>query len=262
MDNASRHNIDSLTAIGRNLLSDHDNAVRAHRSFQRWDRFVADWLDKNYPNTGFSADWSATSTSTLVRGGAYYDDSQDWIIFGDAVQRRLAWLANFGRAIQRARSDSPPNRRATKKSNRIFLVHGRNEAAREKVARFLERLDLEVVVLHEQANKGRTIIEKFTDHSEVSFAVVLLTADDIGSLDTPGAELVPRPRQNVIFEFGYFLGKIGRDRVCALYEDGVDILSDYNGVIYITLDQSDAWRLKLAKEIKEAGISIDLNLAI
>jgi predicted nucleotide-binding protein len=153
---------------------------------------------------------------------------------------------------------------ATKKATRdLFVVHGRNEACRETVARFLEKLKLHPIILHEQPNKGRTIIEKFVDYSDVSFAVVLLTADDRGGFsDTPFEKQKPRARQNVILELGFFLGRLGRDRVCALYEDGIEIPSDYDGVLFIPFDKAGAWRMLLAREIKETGLPIDLNDAI
>jgi len=149
-------------------------------------------------------------------------------------------------------------------SNKIFLVHGQNEGIKEATARFLEKLGLNPIILHEQPNKGRTVIEKFTDYSDVGFAVVLLTADDIGGLANIEKEedLLPRARQNVILELGYFLGKIGRQRVCALYQEGVEIPSDYSGVLFIKLDDGGAWRMQLAKEIEAAGIDVDMNKAI
>jgi predicted nucleotide-binding protein len=143
------------------------------------------------------------------------------------------------------------------------LVHGHDEAAREKVARFLEKLEFEPIILHEQPNMGRTIIEKFADYSDVAYAVVLLTADDIGGAKgTNTNQLAARARPNVLFELGYFIGKLGRDRVCALHQTGVEILSDYNGVLYVTFDVTNAWRLHLAKEMKAAGLPVDMNKAI
>jgi predicted nucleotide-binding protein len=148
-------------------------------------------------------------------------------------------------------------------SKKIFLVHGQDEGVKETVARFLEKLELATIILHEQPNKGRTIIEKFTDHSDVGFAVVLLTADDVGGINgTKCEDLSYRARQNVILELGYFLGKIGRQRVCALHHEKVEIPSDYSGVIFIKLDGDSAWRMQLAKEIKAAGIDVDMNKAL
>ena len=146
------------------------------------------------------------------------------------------------------------------RSRRVFVVHGQNEAAREKVARFLEHLDLKPVILHEEANKGLTIIEKFEAEADAAFAVVLLTADDVGGrAPIDRADLKPRARQNVIFELGFFLAKLGRQRVCALREEGVEIPSDYAAVIYVELDPPAAWKLALAKELQAAGLSVDLN---
>jgi predicted nucleotide-binding protein len=147
--------------------------------------------------------------------------------------------------------------------NRVFLVHGHNEAALQSCARFIEKLALPLTVLREEPNQGRTIIEKFLDYSDAGFAVVLLTADDRGGpIDQPYDEQLPRARQNVIFELGFFIGKLGRDRVCALYEDGVEVPSDYQGVVFIPLDTRMAWRLELAKEMKAANLPVDLNKAV
>ncbi len=142
----------------------------------------------------------------------------------------------------------------------VFLVHGHNNEIKETVARFLEKLDLSTIVLHEQPNLGRTVIEKFMDYSNVGFAVILLTADDRGGIiSVPYEGQALRARQNVIFELGFFLGKLSRMRVCALYQPGVELPSDYQGVLYISLDDSGAWRLTLARELKAAGLPVDLN---
>jgi predicted nucleotide-binding protein len=145
-------------------------------------------------------------------------------------------------------------------SDKVFVVHGHNNGMKETVARFLERLELEPIILHEKANAGRTIIEKFSDYSDVQFAVVLLTADDEGKARASTGELALRARQNVILELGYFLGKLGRTRVCALYEVGVEIPSDYQGVLFVELDSSsDRWRYELVRELRIAGFDVDAN---
>ncbi|MFA5060107.1 MAG: nucleotide-binding protein [Candidatus Omnitrophota bacterium] len=148
-------------------------------------------------------------------------------------------------------------------SRKIFLVHGHDDGIKEATARFLEKLGLAPIILHEKPNQGRTIIEKISDYSDVGFAVVLLTGDDVGRINDAKCEnLLPRARQNVVLELGYFLGRIGRQRVCALYQKGVEIPSDYSGVLFIPLDESGAWRVQLAKEIKATGIDLDMNSAI
>jgi predicted nucleotide-binding protein len=146
--------------------------------------------------------------------------------------------------------------------SKVFIVHGHDEAAKEKVTRFLEKLDLEAVILHEQPDKGKTIIEKLETHSsdvDIGYAVVLLTPDDLGALAIEKNKLSPRARQNVVFELGYFLAKLGRERVHALYQGEIELPSDYQGVIYTPLDPHEAWKAKLAKELKAVGFKIDLN---
>jgi predicted nucleotide-binding protein len=145
-------------------------------------------------------------------------------------------------------------------SRKVFVVHGHNEAIKQKAARFLERAKLEPVILAEQAGASLTVIEHFEQRSEVSFAVVILTADDRGGVrNSPPESLQLRARQNVIFELGYFVAKLGRKKVCALYEEGVEIPSDYKGVIFVPLDEAGAWQFKLAQELRNAGLKIDLN---
>jgi len=141
-------------------------------------------------------------------------------------------------------------------SRKVFLVHGHAEEPKQAVATFLRSLGLEVVILHEQANQGRTIIEKFEEHSAVGFAVVLLTPDDVGAPAGQPENSRRRARQNVILELGFFIAKLGRGRVCPIYVEGVELPSDYHGVLYLPYDESGAWRSKLVTELSAAGIEV------
>lgn len=148
-------------------------------------------------------------------------------------------------------------------SRRVFLVHGHHDGLLHEVARFLEKLNLQPVILREQPNAGRTIIEKFVDFADVGYAVVLLTPDDRGGTVKQAVEdQRPRARQNVILELGYFLGRLSRNRVTALYTGDVEIPSDYSGVAFVGVDDRGAWRLELARELKASGLEINMNLAL
>ena len=147
-------------------------------------------------------------------------------------------------------------------TNGIFIIHGRDDGTKETVARFLENLGLTPVILHEQPNQGRTIIEKLERHApQAGFAVALLTPDDVGSLRDNRNDLKPRARQNVVFELGYFLGLLGRNRVCALTKGNVELPSDYDGVVYISLDDG-GWKMDLIRELKNVGFEVDANKAL
>jgi predicted nucleotide-binding protein len=151
---------------------------------------------------------------------------------------------------------------AVKHNNNIFIVHGHNEEMKASVARVLEKISLNPIILHEQANQGKTIIEKFTDHSEVGFSIVLLSADDYGySIKQEPEEGKLRARQNVILELGYFIGKLGRNRVIALVEtaSNFEFPSDYQGVIYIPYDKDGNWKFSILKELKACGYDVDAN---
>jgi len=142
-------------------------------------------------------------------------------------------------------------------SRKVFIVHGHDDGARETVARFLERIGLEAIILHEQANQGRTIMEKVVAHSDVGFAVVLLTPDDEGC--ARGGIPEPRARQNVLLELGYFIGHLGREKVCALKRGALEIPSDFAGVVWEAMDSNGGWNRALARELEAAGHSIDWN---
>ncbi len=138
-------------------------------------------------------------------------------------------------------------------NRKVFVVHGHAEKPKQAVADFLRSGGLEPIILHEQPNEGKTIIEKF--HSDVvGFAVVLLTPDDFGGPTGHREKALPRARQNVVLELGYFMGKLGRGKVCCLYVEGVELPSDYQGVLWLPYDDSGAWRDQLAKELSAAGI--------
>ena len=115
------------------------------------------------------------------------------------------------------------------------------------------------IVLQDQPDAGHTIFEKFEHHAKVEFAIALVTPDDLGGSQKTPQDAKPRARQNVLFELGYFLGKLGRRRVCMLYKEGVELPSDYLGVLYITMDYRGEWKRKLAREMQNAGLQVDLN---
>ncbi len=141
----------------------------------------------------------------------------------------------------------------------IFVVHGHDGEVKQSVARFVEGLGLTAVILDEQANRGMTIIEKLEHHADVGYAIVLLTPDDVGGKSTE--DLRRRPRQNVVLELGLFVGRLGRDRVCAIVRGkDIELPSDIQGLVWA--DYESDWMLKVAKELKAAGYEIDMNKAV
>ena len=154
-------------------------------------------------------------------------------------------------------STAPEGIPRSKGGKRVFLVHGRDEGLKEAVARFIEKLDLECVILHEKPNQGKTLIEKLLSHGEgADFAIALWTADDEGRAKGE-PKLKPRARQNVVFETGFFIGGLGRDRVCVILDPGIETPSDYAGVTYIP--KAD-WKTLLLRELRASPLDVDPSI--
>lgn len=219
------------------------------------------------PTLTITPDWIG------ARGGSGGRDQNPHELRGgieERKQRALALLQQAIRGLEEEIERRPPEpaldrnvdaieQETPTNARKVFVVHGHDEAALQAVARFLEKICLEAIILREQPDQGRATIEKFEHYAgQVGFAVVLLTPDDLaGSPSAPAS--AARARQNVIFELGYFAGKLGRGRACLLRKGSVEIPSDLYGVIYTDFDAADGWKIKLVQELKAAGLDFDAN---
>lgn len=188
-------------------------------------------------------------------------DRRRYVIEGR--ERAIAAIKQAVKALQERIEDHEPSAspqvQSVGYSDQVFIVHGRDGETKHEAARFLHALGLTPVILDEQANQGMTLIEKFEAHSDVGFAIVLLTSDDEGCLR--GEPLRPRARQNVILELGFFVGRLGRGRVAAIVRGSdIELPSDINGLVWVRYE--DDWKLRLARELRAAGYSVDMNKVI
>ena len=207
-------------------------------------------------------DWIAVRSGGL--GGGYNDLSAAHQYLAEGKQRSILLLQQAVRGLEEEigdREDPSPEpvfeaRSVTAELHKIFVVHGRDNEAKNEVARFLERIGLEAIILHERPNLGRHLLTKFQEEAEgVGFAVVLITPDDEGAL--AGEPLRKRARQNVVFELGFLIGRLGPPRVAALVKGEVERPSDFDGVGYIALDPAGGWKGLLARELRGARIPFD-----
>ena len=245
------------------------NTERNSPAFEKWERNTRIAISKTFAtNSGHVIEFNNISyiPSLSIIGGGRASYQAAYVRGLDSaaslLESMIDEIKEYWDEDQLPKATVAAEHKAVATTNEVFVVHGKDDGAKETVARFLSKLELKPIILHEQANQGRTIVEKFEEYADVGFAVVLLTPDDTcrsaGDSDTPKF----RARQNVILELGFFLGKLGRPRTFALLKGDVEIPSDYDGVIYTPLDEEDAWRMKLVKELKEAGLDVDANLAL
>ena len=223
------------------------------KAVARWRNKAVLWLRQHLPDSGLPEEF------LMVPAPSQYSDRLGRSDIHN-VQKAMRTLLKARDLLPFLAAEKKSHIPRAENAKKVFILHGHNDALKTAAARLLTKLQLEPVILHEQPNKGRTIIEKFLDYTDVAFALVLLTADDRGGLagETPENYSL-RARQNVILELGFFVGSLGRERVAAIYEHGVEIPSDYSGVLFIPHDTAGLWQYKAAKEMKAIGIKIDLN---
>lgn len=141
-----------------------------------------------------------------------------------------------------------------KEKTKIFIIHGQDMKVKDEVKEILRAWGLCPIVLAEQGYNGSSIYEKLEKHSDVKYAIVLYTGCDEGKKVNTSVAPRKRARQNVVFEHGFFLSKLGRENVCMLYDHEVELPSDINGFEYISL--SNAWLTELKLALNNIGILI------
>lgn len=241
----------------------------AKQNYYDWDDYNSELLKQNFNNeyNEYKTDYDRVNllVVTLLAGNSQRDELKELKV---NVQNKINNLKQLVAKVELIKSEVPEKvfsqvavTSDNFENNNVFIVHGHSNEVKINVARTLEKLGLNPIILHEQANSGKTIIEKFEEHSNVGFAIVLLTADDLGKANKD-ENLKARARQNVILELGYFIGKLGRNRVSPLYTKDVELPSDLYGLLYVEIDSSEHWKISLSKELKAAGYDIDVNKII
>ncbi len=255
--------LDSLrSAINEALFQDARTQLRV------WHDYNVELLRRRFSSSAVAQEYDPqVPIIALGNGPTPWNVDRDEL--ADDTQYRLQRLDSIFDRIDLMAGPTPvtpPGQRAAHAQavgSQIFVVHGRDNARKQEVARFLERLTgREVLILNELPNQGRTLIEKLEAYVEqAAYTVVILTGDDVGGLKGSDEPHRARARQNVIMELGFFYGRLGRAYVSVLFEEGVEEPSDMSGVAYAALDPAGGWKFDLAKDLRAAGIDVDLNRA-
>lgn len=267
--------LDERIKMGEEILSfqvqTQENFDKNKEDFYNWNDYNSEYLKQSFNNQyneyKKSYDDAGSWSGFFGLGGPPPSPAQKLQEFKERVESKVKNLKKLVAKTELLKSAVEPKNIALAQpeekaketsSNNIFIVHGHDERTKIDIARTIEKLGLNPIILHEQPNEGRTIIEKFEMHSNVNFAIVLMTCDDFGKPKNSTDEKY-RARQNVILEMGYFIGKLGRSRVFPLYENGVELPSDLYGLLYVPLDERGNWKFALVKELRAVGYEVDAN---
>lgn len=233
---------------------------QARQDYYDWNDFNSELLKQSFnkPNNEYKERYDNVNQKFIYVSRSPAEELQEFIEDVKNKVNNLKQLIAKLSLIKTEINEPIITKEVSVATNKVFIVHGHNNEVKVNVARTIEKLGLEAIILHEQANSGKTIIEKFEEYADVAFAIILLTDDDLGK-SKKDDNLNTRARQNVILELGYFIGKLSRNKVCPLYVPGVELPSDLLGLLYIELDAEESWKFKLAKELKASGLDIDVN---
>lgn len=237
---------------------DKEQEKSFNKERRAWVEYVQEVLKRAFtePDNEYLKEFTDAGVSLIIVAGEDYiqeerDEIYDKVAYLESLIKRLPIIPS---AFD---SESENTSTTNITSNNVFIVHGHDSLVRTEVELLVKKLGYEPIVLFKQASGGKTIIEKLEDETkEAAFAIVLYTACDMGR-DKDTETESPRARQNVVFEHGYLCAKLGRNKVCALVEQGVEQPGDLAGVIYISL--KDSWTYLVAKEMQKAGMQVDLN---
>jgi predicted nucleotide-binding protein len=256
--------------LGKELVNRQVNNVDEldinQKDYYKWDSYNSEYLKNSFnnENSEYKRHYDDVNRGFFITGGSN-TPSEKLKELKEDIQNKIDHLEGLVEKAELIKSEveSPKNKvefakDATFDKTNIFIVHGHNTAIQQAVARTIEKLGLVPIILHEQPNSGKTIIEKFESHSKVGFAIILLTDDDEGKAKTQ-IDFMKRARQNVVLELGYFIGKLDRSKVLPLYSEGVELPSDINGLLYVLLDKAENWKFSIVKELKAAGYAVDAN---
>lgn len=233
------------------------NITSSDARFQAWktraERFLISKFGKDsYEHTSFAkTSFSLSFITTSTPNSAFIRACQTGLRKTEAI---------FQTYLEEMAEDAEPTPAIVQPINfgKVFIVHGHDGELKQSVARIIEKQGIKPVILKEQANQGKTIIEKFENYSDVGGAICLFTADDIGRANAEASDH-SRARQNVVFETGYFIGKLGRDHIVILADDGIEMPSDLSGVVRTNTGN---WQFNLLKELNAMGYAINLNLLL
>lgn len=268
----AKEKLQARIELGKSLRSKSINTAQEldaeEKAYQKWDSFNNELLKRLFTSEELCEEYSSWvgGVGIMMRErylsekvSEHQDEIDEKIHRLDSVIERLELIPESisieSSLVNKVEPATPLDK------SKIFIVHGHDNEAKLEVARFIEQVGFTPIILHEQASGSKTIIEKIESYSDVGFGIVIYTPCDIGKKNSDAASYQRRARQNVVFEHGFLIGKLGRSRVCSLVKGDVEKPNDISGVVYTSMD-GGSWKIELAKELRAAEYPIDMNRVI
>ncbi len=260
------------TELKSQLANSHHTYEDVKNQFRIWDDYNGELLKRLFTSDEIADEyiaWGSLAVMSLDGGPSrseqirdLHDDIDNKLQRLNSIKQRLELIPESAGVAATASSDA---KQIASLSKKVFVVHGHDEVAKTNLEIFLRDIGLDPIVLHRQADEGLTIIEKFEKHSDVGYAFILLTPDEVAyianedGLPDEKRRKERRARPNVVFEFGYFVGKLGRSRTCCLYTGDVTLPSDLSGMIYKRYSASiEEVAYGIIKDLKAVGYQLNV----
>jgi predicted nucleotide-binding protein len=251
-------------------ITTEQQLTEVEKQFDQWDDYNTELLKSSFNNSineyrsAYSNTGSMIGVSDVMRGVSIHNPQHRFRTLTERIDVKITELESLLSKVNLIHSEVETTRpamaiqdAATISNDTVFIIHGHDDAMKKAVQLFLSRAGLKDIVLHEQPDKNRTVIEKLIEEgSSAAYVIALLSPDDIQEDGTV------RARQNVVLEIGYFIGKLGREKVRLLRKGDVVIPSDLQGILFENYDDQGAWRIKLLKEMQAVGLPIDLGTVV
>ena len=268
----------TLNTVVAQLFNYLKNEIKDNPIYDQFEKNAEKWHNWPLNENNYNTDWQLPADLDETKSLSYSlykqisENDYNWMIqkgfelfeggklYNNLEKLNRTFYGYFGQAIQDivdANSEFENPKPSNNKNDTVFIVHGHDNELKQEVQILLNRAGVNSIVLHEQADKGRTIIDKLLDETKkAGYAIALLTPDDILEND------LKRARQNVILEIGYFIGLLGKERLRLIVKQNVEIPTDLQGILYEKYDENGAWKIKLLKELQAVGIYVDIQSVI
>ena len=158
-------------------------------------------------------------------------------------------------------SSQPPETPLPPVKNKLFVIHGLDEKMNAPMIEFLISLGLEPILMRDKENSAKPIAVKFTQYNDIDFALAILSGDDFVYRKENGKPQSSHLKadQGVVFELGFWLGKLGRDRVIAFYYDQKNFRcpTEFFDLRYVPFDKNGGWHWELVERLNQCNFKID-----